>query len=84
MSLTQRSLKEIHVRRNSNVNLTAHTIKIHTHTHNNAFKHFILQVRICSFNEAAGEEEEALEEMLSSYLHLPPDLCFSAIIYPFE
>ncbi|XP_005751088.1 F-box only protein 39 isoform X2 [Pundamilia nyererei] len=53
MSLTQSSLKEIHV-------------------------------RICSFNEAAGEEEEALEEMLSSYLHLPPDLCFSAIIYPFE
>ncbi|XP_005945448.1 F-box only protein 39 isoform X2 [Haplochromis burtoni] len=53
MSLTQSSLKEIHV-------------------------------RICSFNEVAGEEEEALEEMLSSYLHLPPDLCFSAIIYPFE
>ncbi|XP_003446781.1 F-box only protein 39 [Oreochromis niloticus] len=43
-----------------------------------------IHVRICSFNEDAGEEEEALEEMLSSYLHLPPDLCFSAITYPFE
>lgn len=43
----------------------------------------ISQVRVYSVNDNTGEQEDQLEEILSSYQHLPPELEFYAIIYPF-
>ncbi|XP_026184324.1 F-box only protein 39 [Mastacembelus armatus] len=41
-----------------------------------------IRVRIYSVSEN-GEQEDQLEDILSSYLHLPPELDFSAIVYTF-
>ncbi|XP_050934644.1 F-box only protein 39 [Lates calcarifer] len=42
-----------------------------------------IRVRVYSVNDNTGEQEDQLEEILSSYQHLPPELEFYAIIYPF-
>ncbi|XP_040007410.1 F-box only protein 39-like [Xiphias gladius] len=42
-----------------------------------------IRVRIYSVNDNAADQEDQLEEMLSSYLHLPPELDFFAKVYPF-
>ncbi|XP_051258159.1 F-box only protein 39-like [Dicentrarchus labrax] len=42
-----------------------------------------IRVRIYSVNDDIGEQEDQLEEILSSHPHLPPELEFYAIIYPF-
>ncbi|XP_071317216.1 F-box only protein 39-like isoform X2 [Trachinotus anak] len=42
-----------------------------------------IRVRIYSVNDNTEEQEDQLEEILSSYLHLPPELEFLAIVYPF-
>uniref|UniRef100_A0A3Q1KBJ2 F-box domain-containing protein n=1 Tax=Anabas testudineus TaxID=64144 RepID=A0A3Q1KBJ2_ANATE len=45
--------------------------------------HYVFQVRIYSVNEDTSEEEDQLEDMLSSYRHLPPELQFYAILCPY-
>ncbi|KAI3373659.1 hypothetical protein L3Q82_022265, partial [Scortum barcoo] len=42
-----------------------------------------IRVRIYSVNDDTGHQEDQLEEILNSYLHLPPELEFFAVIYPF-
>ncbi|XP_035522841.1 F-box only protein 39-like [Morone saxatilis] len=42
-----------------------------------------IRVRIYSVNDDVGEQEDQLEEILLSHPHLPPELEFYAIIYPF-
>ncbi|KAM7374369.1 hypothetical protein PAMP_007030 [Pampus punctatissimus] len=43
-----------------------------------------IRVRIYSVNDNTEEQEDQLEQILSSHLQLPPELEFFAIIYPFE
>ncbi|XP_042287572.1 F-box only protein 39-like [Thunnus maccoyii] len=42
-----------------------------------------IRVRIYSVNDNTVEQEDQLEQILSSYLQLPPELEFFAMIYPF-
>ncbi|XP_044078771.1 F-box only protein 39-like isoform X2 [Siniperca chuatsi] len=42
-----------------------------------------IRVRIYSVSDDTREQEDQLEELLSSHLHLPPELEFYAIVYPF-
>ncbi|XP_034746818.1 F-box only protein 39-like [Etheostoma cragini] len=42
-----------------------------------------IRVRVYSINEETKEQEDQLKELLSSYLHLPPELDFFAKVYPF-
>lgn len=81
--LTQRSLlNKIRVRKKID------TIQIRTYSevycHTKALvDHYVFQVRIYSANEDLGEEEDQLEEVLSSYLNLPPELDLFAKVYPY-
>uniref|UniRef100_A0A3Q3N145 F-box protein 39 n=1 Tax=Mastacembelus armatus TaxID=205130 RepID=A0A3Q3N145_9TELE len=80
--LTQRVLlNKIRVRTVQNC-LNVHK-RCDGHTLDNVHvRHYIFQVRIYSVSEN-GEQEDQLEDILSSYLHLPPELDFSAIVYTF-
>lgn len=42
---------------------------------------FVFRVRMYSVDEDTSEQEQQLEEIVPSHLHLPPELEFYAIVY---
>lgn len=76
------SLNKIKVRSNGHLNL--HTQQRYTCIHEHALGLLVSQVGIYTMNEDTREQEEELEEVMLSYLHLPPELDFTAKFYHFE